>query len=204
MARFGIAVDSALGISMPKIRAVAGSTEKNHELAEELWQSGLHEARIAAALIDHPKWVTREQCERWALDFNSWDLVDQVTGNLFDKSECAEDLIQSWTFRDEEFVKRAGFTLIAWMAVHQKKRPHEEFLTYLPLIDREAHDGRNFVKKAINWALRQIGKRHASLHAPALECARSLASNNHATRRWIGADAVKELDCEKTRSRLGI
>lgn len=204
MARFGIAVDSALGLSMPKIRNIAGSTVKNHDLAEKLWQSGIHEARIAAALVDKPEWVTRDQCERWAKDFASWDVVDQVTGNLFDKTEFAEQLVHDWSLREEEFIKRAGFTLIAWMAVHRKKDPDESFLPYFDLINREADDPRNFVKKAVNWALRQIGKRSAKLHGPALHLSKELMESKSKTRRWIGTDAFKELDSEKMRARLGV
>lgn len=204
MARFGVSVESALGVSMPKVRAIAGSTVKDHGLAEELWQSGIHEARIAAALVDKPEWVTREQCERWALDFSSWDVVDQVTGNLFDKTPFADDLVRDWSERDEEFVKRAAYALIAWMAVHQKKRADAEFLTFLPVIEREAGDDRNFVKKAVNWALRQIGKRSAELQTPALKLARKLAASDDRAKRWSGNDAVRELDSEKMRKRLGL
>lgn len=204
MARFGIEIGSALGVTMPEIRAIASSTSKDHDLAEQLWQSGFHEARILASLIDKPQWVTRDQCERWAKDFNSWDVVDQACGNLFDKTPFADDLVMQWSKRDEEFVKRAGFVLIAWMAVHLKKPPDSDFLSYLPIIEREAHDPRNFVKKAVNWALRQIGKRSAELHAPALALAQKLAASSDPAQRWTGKDAAKELDSEKMRQRLGL
>jgi 3-methyladenine DNA glycosylase AlkD len=148
--------------------------------------------------------VTREQCDRWAADFNSWDVVDQTCGNLFDKTEFAAELVQDWSKREEEFVKRAAFALIAWMAVHRKKEPDEKFLTYLPLIEKAASDRRNFVKKAVNWALRQIGKRSAGLHGPALKLARKLEASSDPTERWIGKDAVRELDSTKMRKRLGL
>lgn len=204
MARFGIEVDAALGVSMPEIRTIGATTVQDHELAQELWQSGIHEARILASLIDKPQWVTRDQCDIWSKDFNSWDVVDQVCGNLFDKTPFVFELVHQWSEREEEFVKRAAFTLIAWSAVHLKKRPDDDFLALLPLIKREAHDGRNFVKKATNWALRQIGKRSAALHAPALELANELAASDDASQRWVGLDAAKELNIEKIRLRLGL
>ncbi len=204
MARFGIDVDSALGLSMPRIRAIGSSTVKDHQLAEDLWQSGIHEARILAALVDKPQWVAREQCDRWALDFASWDVVDQVTGNLFDKTPFADELVHDWSKREEEFVKRAAFALIAWMAVHLKKQPDNSFLPYFPIIEREANDGRNFVKKAVNWGLRQIGKRSAELHTPALNLAEKLAASENSVERWIGTDAVKELNSDKIKARLGL
>ena len=204
MARFGIETGSALGVSMPNIRAVGSSTIKDHALAEHLWQSNIHEARILATLIDKPEWVTREQCDRWALGFDSWDVVDQVTGNLFDRTSFASELISDWSTDDEEFVKRAAFSMIAWMAVHRKKDPDESLLIYLPIIEREAHDGRNFVKKAVNWALRQIGKRSVTLHGPALELAQRLAASEDKAERWVGQDAVKELGSHKIKQRLGL
>jgi 3-methyladenine DNA glycosylase AlkD len=204
MARYGIDVTKALGVSMPDIRSIGNSVQKDHLLAGELWESDIHEARILASLVDHPKWVTSEQMEQWALDFNSWDLCDQVCGNLFDKSDYAPEKIIAWSTRSEEFVKRAAFALIAWRAVHDKKLPDEPFLAYLPIILKASDDPRNFVKKAVNWALRQIGKRSASLYVPALETAIKLADSKNATARWIGRDAVKELDSTKMRKRMGL
>jgi len=202
MARFGIDTAKALGVSMPNIRRIANTIEKDHQLAADLWQSNIHEARILAGLVDHPKWVTREQMDQWALDFNSWDLCDQVCGNLFDKSPYAPEIINAWATRPEEFVKRAAFALIAWRAVHDKKAPNDDFLAWLPLIEKASDDPRNFVKKAVNWALRQIGKRSASLLSPALTAANKLADSQDKTARWIGLDAIKELDSEKVRKRL--
>ena len=204
MAHFGIDTSLALGVSMPNIRAIGRQIKKDHALALDLWQSNIHEARILASLVDHPKWVTSEQIDQWADDFNSWDLCDQVCGNLFDKSEYAPEKIIAWSARSEEFVKRAAFALIAWSAVHNKKALDDSFLVYLPMILKASDDPRNFVKKAVNWALRQIGKRSAYLHAPALEIALQLETSEHPTARWIGRDAVRELDSAKMRERLGI
>ncbi|MCP4182638.1 MAG: DNA alkylation repair protein [Hyphomicrobiales bacterium] len=204
MARFGIDTTKALGVSMPNIRSIGNSIQKDHLLAQELWESKIHEARILASLVDHPKWVTSEQMERWASDFNSWDLCDQVCGNLFDKSPYAHEKIVAWSTRSEEFVRRAAFALIAWRAVHDKNSPDETFLAYLPIILTASDDPRNFVKKAVNWALRQIGKRSALLYVPTLETAVKLAESENATARWIGRDAVKELDSAKMQQRLGL
>lgn len=201
MARFGIDTAKALGVSMPDIRSIGKSIQKDHLLARDLWESGIHEARILASLVDHPKWVTREQMDQWALDFNSWDLCDQVCGNLFDKSDYSPEKIIAWSTRPEEFVKRAAFALIAWRAVHDKKAHDDAFLAYLPIILKASDDPRNFVKKAVNWSLRQIGKRSASLYVPALETAIKLADSKNPTARWIGRDAVKELDSAKMRER---
>lgn len=204
MQRFGINIDQAFGVSMPDIRQVGKTTLQDHDLALELWASGFHEARILAGLVDKPAWVTADQMNSWVVDFNSWDVCDQICGNLFDRTPFVHEKIFEWSFREEEFVKRAAFALIAWRAVHDKKEPHSKFLDYLPLIEREATDARNFVKKAVNWALRQIGKRARELHGPALALSEKLAANGDATERWIGRDAVKELSNEKLKIRLGI
>jgi len=203
-AHFGINVEKALGLSMPEIRGIAKQVTKDHDLAEALWQTDLHETRLIASMIDHPKWVTAEQMERWVLDFDSWDVCDQTCGELFDKTPFTAKKIHEWFERKEEFVKRAGFALVAWQAVHDKKRDDQHFLQYLPLIERESTDPRNFVKKAVNWGLRQIGKRSAELHPHALSLAKKLMMSKNKTARWIGADAMRELDSEKTRKRLGL
>lgn len=204
MARFGISIEHAWGVSMPNIRAVGKSIVKDHDLAQQLWDSEIHEARILASIVDHPKWVTNEQMESWVADFNSWDLCDQVCGNLFDKTSFVDLKIENWARREEEFVKRAAFALIAWRAVHDKKCDDRQFLQYLPIIENGSDDNRNFVKKAVNWALRQIGKRSAALHAPALVLAKKLSTSDDVAKNWIGKDAVKELDSLKMHQRLGI
>jgi 3-methyladenine DNA glycosylase AlkD len=162
MARFGIQTSKALGISIPQLRDIAKRLRTNHELAQKLWKTGLHEARILASMIDDPEKVSEEQMERWAADFDSWDVVDSCCGNLFDETEFAIRKAHEWSKRKEEYIKRAGFVLMAEMAVHDKKASDKTFLDFLPVIVRESSDERNFVKKAVNWALRQIGKRNAS------------------------------------------
>lgn len=153
-ARFGINVKKPLGLSMPELRGVASQIKNDHDLAEALWQTGLHETRLIASMVDQSKWVTENQMDRWVVDFDSWDVCDQTCGELFDRTPFTTTKIHEWCLRDEEFVKRAGFALIAWQAVHDKKCADQNFLEYLPLIDRESTDDRNFVKKSVNWALR--------------------------------------------------
>jgi 3-methyladenine DNA glycosylase AlkD len=193
MARYGINPAQALGVSIPALRQMARG-RCDHALAEALWQSGIHEARILAGMVDDSSQVSSEQMERWVLDFDSWDVCDQVISNLFDRTRDAVEKAHAWSQRPEEFVKRAGFVLMAALAVHDKKSGDEVFLDFLPVIQREATDGRNFVKKAVNWALRQIGKRNASLRAAAIETARQIRAIDSPTARWIAADALKELE----------
>jgi len=193
MARFGINTERALGISVTRLRQMAKGIGKSHALALALWDSGIHEARILASIVDEPDAVTEEQMEAWVAEFNSWDIVDQVCGNLFDKTPYAWDKAVEWTERPEEFVKRAGFSLIAYMAVHLKKTGDREFERFFPFIERAASDDRNFVKKAVNWALRQIGKRSDYLRPQAIACAERIAEQDSRTARWIARDALKEL-----------
>jgi len=204
MARFGIVTSKAYGVSMPDIRNIAKATEKNHELAQALWDSDIHEARILAGLLDKPEWVTPEQMDNWVAEFNSWDVCDQICGNLFDRTPYVHEKILEWSQRPEEFVKRAGFAMIAWRAVHDKKQSDKTFLAYFPVVERQSGDSRNFVRKAVNWALRQIGKRSAYLHKPALKLATKLSVSEDKTARWIGSDAKKELESEKMLQRLGL
>jgi 3-methyladenine DNA glycosylase AlkD len=201
MARFGINVDNALGISVTQLRKMAKGIGESHGLAAELWDSGIHEARILASIIDEPTAVTEEQIEAWAADFNSWDIVDQVCGNLFDKTAFAWDKAVEWSERSEEFVKRAAFSLIAYMAVHLKKTDDREFERFFPLIEREASDDRNFVKKAVNWALRQIGKRSDYLRPQAIACAERIAEQDSRSAKWIARDALRELESRSFRAR---
>jgi len=202
MARFGIASANTLGISLPVLREIARAHKKDHALALQLWDSGIHEARILATIIDDPQQVTPEQMEAWAADFDSWDVVDQACSNLFEKTPYADQKIRAWHARDEEFVKRAAFSLIAYVAVHHKKASNEAMEAYYPFIKGAATDPRNFVKKAVNWALRQIGKRNRALNASALTLAREIAALDSKPAHWIAADAIKELTSEKTLSRL--
>jgi len=202
MARFGIEKGKALGVNIPTLRALAQDIGRDHVLAEELWASGIHEARILAALVDDPKLVNEEQMERWAVEIDSWDVCDGVCSTLFDRTPFAYAKAEEWSARDEEFVKRAGFVLIAALAVHDKQAPDERFLEMLPLIEREAHDERNFVKKAVNWALRQIGKRNRSLNGAAIEAGERIRAQGSRAARWIAADALRELRSEKVQARL--
>jgi len=204
MARFGINTDSAYGISMTTLRPIARRHRRKHDLALELWESGKHEARILAAMIDDPTKVTPAQMDEWAGDFDSWDLCDQASMRLFAATPYVVEKIRQWAADDREFVRRAAFATIAGYAVHAKKAPDKEFLPFLKLIERRSDDGRNFVKKAVNWALRTIGKRSAALHAPALELAEKLAASDDRVKRWIGKDAVKELTDPKQLARLGL
>ena len=202
MARFGIRTQRVLGISMPRLRHLSRRIGKHdHALAQELWETGLHEARILATLVDDPQAVTVEQMERWVADFDSWDLCDQCCGNLFDKTALAWEKATEWCMREHEYEKRAGFVLIASLAVHDKKAPDDAFLPYLAIIKREAGDKRNFVKKAVNWALRQIGKRNASLNRAAIETAQEiLAQDGKST--WVASDALRELRSEQVQAKI--
>jgi 3-methyladenine DNA glycosylase AlkD len=202
MARFGINTEKAFGIRIPVLRKIAKDYGRDHELAQALWDSGYHEARILASMVDDPKLVTEAQMEAWALDFNSWDLCDQVCGNLFDKAPMGFEKAVAWTGRPEEFVKRAGFAIPAWGAFHLKKLPDSAFEVFFPLMVREATDKRNFVKKAVNWALRNIGKRNLALHARAIEVAEQIAAIDDKTAQWIASDALRELRSEKIVARL--
>ncbi len=192
MAHYGINPEHALGVSMPVIRELARG-RRDHQLALDLWATGIHEARILAALVDNPHQVTPEQMEAWAVEFNSWDVCDQVCSNLFDRTIYAVEKAKEWAGRPEEYVKRAGFVLMAAMARRSRRIPDEVFLNFLPLIIRESIDQRNFVKKAVNWALRQIGKRNPELCAAALETARRIHQIDSPSARWIASDALREL-----------
>jgi 3-methyladenine DNA glycosylase AlkD len=192
-ARFGIRPKRALGIAVPPLRAMAKRIGRDHKLALRLWRTGIHEARILASMIDEPLAVTEDQMEVWARDFDSWDLVDQCCGNLFDKSPLAWTKAVEWSGRDAEFVKRAGFSLMAYLAVHDKRASDDALAAFSPLIEREAWDGRNFVKKAVNWALRQIGKRNRPLNRLAVQCALRIQKQGTSSARWIAADALREL-----------
>ncbi len=208
MARFGINPENTLGISIYILRDIARELRRDHDLALALWDTGIHEARILAAYLADPKQVTGEMMENWAADFDSWDVCDQVCSNLFDASPLAIEKAAAWSSRAEEFVKRAGFVLMAALAVHNKQLPEEPFETFLQIIVREAGDPRNYVKKAVNWALRQIGKRSRDLNEKAIQAARQIPSQVHhdasAARaaKWIASDALRELTSEKVQARL--
>jgi len=194
MRRFGI-VSSAeqLGIPVTTLRRLSRPLRRNHALALELWESGIFEARMLAALVDDPAQVTRRQMEHWARQCDNWALADACCGCLFDRTVFAEETARAWSKRRAEFVKRCGFVLMAQMAVHRKELPDEIFRRFLPLITREATDGRSFVRKAATWALRQIGKRNPRLRRAAITEAERIRRIDSPAARWIAADALREL-----------
>ena len=194
---FGINNQTALGISLPVLRALAKSIGKHHVLALELWKTNIHEARILASMIDVPAEVTAEQINEWTADFQSWDVCDQVCSNLFDKTPFAVDKAIEFSSAKAAYVKRAGFVLMAAYAVHNKKAADDIFIRFLDVIIHEEDDNRNFVKKAINWALRQIGKRNIYLHTKAIQVANNMKNMQSPAARWIAADALRELQNEK-------
>ena len=202
MSRFGIQTSKALGVSVPQIRQMGRKLGPDHDLAQELWRTGFHEAKILASMIDVPEQVTMEQMERWAKEFDSWDVVDGCCGNLFDKTPFAVKKAKEWCKRQEEFVKRAGFVLMAELAVHDKEMHDEDFRAFLPFIVEGSNDERNFVKKAVNWALRQIGKRNKNLNGAAIRTARVIAKSNIRPAKWIASDALRELESPAVQKKL--
>jgi 3-methyladenine DNA glycosylase AlkD len=210
MMRYGISGEGALGVSMPYLRGIAremrvarrANLDGAHALAAALWDSRVHEARILAALVDVPALVTSAQADRWAAQIDSWDVCDQLCSNLLGYTSFAYSKVDEWAAAQPEFVKRAGFVLICALTVHDKKTGDEPFLHFLTLIEREAGDERNFVKKAVNWALRQIGKRNRNLHAAAVALARRLRESESKAARWVASDALRELSDEKVIARL--
>ena len=202
MARYGINTEGALGVSIPSLRQIAKREGKDHKLARDLWASKIHEARILAAMVEQPGKVTSAQMDRWVKAFDSWDLCDQVCSNLFDRTPFAYEKAFAWADRDETFVRRAGFTLMACLAVHDKEAPNAKLAAFLPVIEKGADDERNFVKKAVNWALRQIGKRNRALNRKAIACAKRIARAASKAARWIARDALRELEGDKVQTRL--
>jgi len=202
MARFGIETKNAYGISVYVLRALAKEIGTDHALALQLWKSGIHEAKLLAGFIDDPMKVTKGQMEQWVRDFDSWDVCDQCCGFLFDKTKFAEAKAVEWSMRKSEFVKRAGFVLMAALSVHDKKAKDAMFVKFFPIIQRESRDERNFVKKAVNWALRQIGKRNRSLNKKAIEIGKKIGQFDSKSAKWIASDALRELTSKKVQQRL--
>lgn len=202
MARFGINPDKTLGISIYELRKITKKIGLDHNLAQQLWGSGIHEARLLAGFVDDPDMVTEEQMEDWVKDLDSWDVCDQVCSNLFDKTEFAYKKAFEWSERSEEFVKRAGFVIMAALSVHDKDANDEKIMQFLPIIVREVGDDRNYVKKAVNWALRQIGKRNLNLNAKAIETAKEIQKVKLKSAKWIASDAIRELTNEKVQEKL--
>lgn len=197
MARFGINPKYALGVRVPVLRSLAKKIGKNHKLAKDLWLTKIHEARILAGMIEEREKVDEKQMDRWVKEFNSWDLCDQCCMNIFDKLPVAWSKAIEWAEREEEFVRRAGFALMACLAVHDKKAKNEDFVKFFPLVKKYSTDERNFVKKAVNWALRQIGKRNRFLKEAAIETAKQIQNINTKNVKWIAADAIRELSNKK-------
>jgi 3-methyladenine DNA glycosylase AlkD len=202
MAKYGMTIEQRLGVSVPDMRKLAKEIGKDHNLALELWRTGVAEARIVAGMIDDPDKLTEEQMEDWVKDINSWDVCDQVCMNLFEKNRLAWKKIVDWSEREEEFVKRTAFSLIACLAWHDKKASDGQFVELLPLIIRGATDERNFVKKAVNWALRNIGKRNLNLNKAAINTAKKIQRLESKAARWIAAGAIKELESKGIQKRL--
>ncbi len=201
MVRLGINSKEALGISIYTLRDLANELGPDHALAQGLWDSGLHEARILASYIEKPEWVTEEQMEKWAGDFDSWDMCDQVCG-LFEATPHAYTKAIEWSSRPEEFVKRSAFAIMAGLAVHDKQATDEQFVPFFPVIARESVDERNFVKKAVNWALRNIGKRNRNLNLLAIQTAQEIQKYPSKAARWVATDALRELTGEKVQGKL--
>ena len=202
MAKYGMTVEQRLGVSVPDMRKLAKEIGRDHKLALDLWRTGIAEARIVAALVGEPDKLTEEQMEDWVKGINSWDVCDQVCMNLFEKNQLAWKKIVDWSEREEEFVKRTAFSLIACLAWHDKKASDEKFIELLPVIIRESTDERNFVKKAVNWALRNIGKRNLNLNGAAINAAKEIQRLDSKAARWIASDAIRELESESIQKRL--
>lgn len=202
MARFGIRSPKVFGVSMATMQPLIKKLGRDHALAQALWASGWHEARILASFVDEPARVTPAQMDRWARAFNNWAVCDSVCLHLFVRVPGAWTKARAWSRRDEEFIKRAGFALMAALAVHDKAAADAAFVRLLPVIERAAGDERNFVKKAVNWALRQIGKRNTALNRDAVVVARRLAGRAERAARWVGKDALRELTSDAVQQRL--
>jgi len=202
MARFGISRDNNYGISIPNLQKLAKKIGKDHLAAEQLWSSGIHDAKILACMMDDPNMVPERQVDLWVKDFDSWDVCDQCCNRLFRKTEFAYKKAIEWSGSEEEFIKRAGFVLMACLAVHDKKAKESIFEQFFPIIKREAVDERNYVKKAVNWALRQIGKRSILLNKGAIRTAGEIQVIESKSARWIASDALRELQSEKIQQRL--
>jgi 3-methyladenine DNA glycosylase AlkD len=204
MARYGINPDNTYGVSIPNLRKIAREAGKDHELAQQLWSSGIHEARILASMVDDHTLLTEAQMELWVDDFDSWDVCDQCCNNLFRKAKFAYQKAAEWSSNDRAFIKRAGFVLMACLAVHDKKAEDKRFEEFLPVIKRKATDNRNFVKKAVNWALRQVGKRNLNLNKKAIETAREIQKIDSRSAKWVASDAIRELTSKAVQEKLRV
>jgi 3-methyladenine DNA glycosylase AlkD len=202
MARFGIRAKVVYGVAKPKMDELARRIGKNHDLALELWATGVHDARILAGLIDQPQQVNASQMERWVRDFDNWDVCDGTCCHLFVFAVPAWAKAVEWSRRKKEFEKRAGFALMAYLAYRDKSAPDTKYQRLFPIIRWEARDERNFVRKAVNWALRQIGKRNLKLNRTAIQVARRIQKMDSRAARWIAADGLRELRSDAVQKRL--
>ena len=202
MARFGICSDGTLGVSMPELRKMGKQIGKNHALALELWDTGIHEAKILASIIDDNKLVTAAQMDKWVRDFDSWDVCDQVCMNLFRYTPFAHKKTIEWAGTQKEFVKRAGYAMMASLASGDKKAMDADFIKFFPLIKKAAADERNFVRKAVNWALRGIGKRNRALNKEAIKLSEEIMKMKEKSAKWIAGDALRELKSPAVQKRL--
>ncbi len=193
MARFGIVGEGRLGLSVPAMRGIARTLGRDHALAQALWNTGIPDARIVASMVADPAQFTARQMDQWVKGFASWDVCDQTCLNAFARSPLAWRKVHLWSTRQDEFVRRAAFALLATLAVHDKAAGDAPFLEALALVEAAADDGRNFVKKAVNWALRNVGKRNPTLRTAAIACAQRIRQQGSPSARWIAADALREL-----------
>jgi 3-methyladenine DNA glycosylase AlkD len=202
MSRFGMTVEKRLGVTVPEMREIAKESGKDHKAAKELWNTGIIDAKIVASMIADPGEMTEKDMETWVMGFDSWDVCDQTCMNLFEKTPFARKKIAQWAKREEEYVKRAAFALIACLAWHDKKAPDEEFIGFFDVIKKGSTDERNYVRKAVNWALRNIGKRNPALNRAAIKTAGEIKKIDSKAARWIAADALRELAGQAVQARL--
>jgi 3-methyladenine DNA glycosylase AlkD len=202
MARYGINPKNNLGVSICKLRPIAKEIGKDHGLALKLWSSGIHDARLLACFVDDPSKVTGEQMDSWAKDFDSWDICDQACTSLFDLTPLSWEKVFEWAERDEEFAKRGAFSLIAGLSVHDKESSNAKFEQFMPLIKKHSTDDRNYVKKAVNWALRNIGKRNPVLNRKMIGLSEEILKIDSKSARWIARDAIRELTSEKVKIKV--
>ncbi len=202
MARFGINPENNFGVSIPNLRKIAKETGRDHQLAHSLWATEIHDARILASMIEEPEEVSKNQADKWASDFDSWDVCDEVCMNVFEKLPFAYEKAVEWAGSTEEFIKRAGFVLMARLAVSDKKAEDIKFIKFFPYIKEHSKDNRNFVKKAVNWALRQIGKRNINLNKLAMQVCEEIYNFDFKSSKWIATDALRELNNDKIQKRL--
>jgi 3-methyladenine DNA glycosylase AlkD len=202
MARIGINLNKTLGVDIYTLRKLAKPLYPDHELALGLWETGIHEARLLASMVDDPAQATEAQLETWAADFDSWDMCDQVSDNLFQHTPFAYPKAFEWSGRSQEFIKRAGFVLMACLAFFDRVAPDAKLAEFFPVIVQASDDERSYVKKAVNWALRNLGKRSQALNAQAITVAQEIQARGTRPARWIAADALRELTSEKVQARL--